>query len=201
MSRTSVRVLTASFSLLALLLVSTAAAGQSTLLYPHRETTVAWSMLGASEASDLSVILGGRAINDTSTVGFNVAVSENYGPSLGVTLEIGKTSFSEGIVGLERWTVLAGAKFTLRRGNRVIPFGQLLVGPAHYNVSMLTASVGDLKVALQPGGGVDIVLSSAMALRLGFDARVVFDRRPFSGDSINQFRFTTGFTYRSNFRF
>jgi len=198
------RVLTAFSSFLALLLVSTAAAAQSTLRYPHRETTVAWSVLGnslPSEVSDLSVLLGGRAINDTSTVGFSVAVSENYGPSLGVTLEIGKTSFSESIVGLEIWTVLAGPKFTLRRGNRVVPFAQFLVGPAHHNASVLRASAGDLNFALQPGGGVDIVLSSAVALRLGFDARVVFDRRPFAGDSINQFRFTTGFTYRSNFRF
>ena len=48
-------------------------------------------------------------------------------------------------------------------------------------------------------GGVDIALSNLVALRVGFDARILFDK-VFSGETENQFRFTTGITFRSNYK-
>ena len=51
----------------------------------------------------------------------------------------------------------------------------------------------------RPGGGIDVVLSDGVALRFGFDARILFDK-PFAGDTTHQFRFTTGITFRSNFK-
>ena len=49
---------------------------------------------------------------------------------------------------------------------------------------------------LQPGGGIDIVLTDTVALRFGADSRIYFD----SGRTNKDFRFTTGVTFRSNFK-
>ena len=44
--------------------------------YPSTETAVAWSVVkdfALSDASDVSMFLGGPSVNDTSALGFNVA--------------------------------------------------------------------------------------------------------------------------------
>ena len=82
-----------------------------------------------------------------------------------------------------------------RQVDRVAPFGQVLIGAAYYRLSNpgTSASVDGWDVALQPGGGFDIVLSDLVALRIGFDARVLF----IEGEAETEFRFTTEVTFRS----
>ncbi len=177
--------------------------------YPGIETTVGWSLLrdsSLSDISDLSILLGGPSLNDTSALGVAVAITENLNPWLGVTVDIGVNFFSQDLVGIEVFdfkilTILAGPKFTYRQADRVAPFGQLLIGGAYLNASvpLVGFSESEFNFVLQPGGGIDVVLSDGVALRFGFDARILFDR-PFAGDTTNQFRFTTGITFRSNFK-
>ncbi len=60
--------------------------------YPSTETAVAWSILkdfALSEASDVSMLLGGPSITDTSALGFNVATTANFNPWFGLTTEGG----------------------------------------------------------------------------------------------------------------
>ena len=64
------------------------------------------------------------------------------------------------------------------------------------DLTILGESGSEWDFALQPGGGVDVALSDAVALRFGVDVRVLFDK-PFSGDSHNQLRFTTGVVFRT----
>ena len=102
---------------------------------------------------------------------------------------------------MQVWTVLSGPKFTVRATDRVAPFGQVLFGVAYVNADIPLAglSESDWEFALQPGGGIDVVLSDRVALRFGLDARILFGK-PFVDHETNQLRFTTGVTFRSSFR-
>ena len=172
--------------------------------FPGTETAVAWSILkdfALSDASDVSMFLGGPSVNDTSALGFNVATTANFNHWFGLTTEGGGSFFSQDVLGIEIfdlqiWTIMSGPKFTLRTSERVAPFGQVLLGAALLNGNVLGESGSEWDFTLQPGGGVDVALSDAVALRFGVDLRVLFDK-PFSGDSHNQFRFTTGVVFRT----
>ena len=172
--------------------------------YPTTETAVAWPILkdfALSDASDVSMFLGGPSVNDTSALGFNVATTANFNYWFGLTTEGGGSFFSQDLLGIEIfdlqiWTIMSGPKFTLRKSERVAPFGQVLLGGALLNGTILGESGSEWDFALQPGGGVDVALSDAVALRFGVDVRVLFDK-PFSGDSHNQLRFTTGVVFRT----
>ena len=172
--------------------------------YPSTETAVAWSVVkdfALSEASDVSMFLGGPSVNDTSALGFNVATTANFNHWFGLTTEGGGSFFSQDVLGIEIfdirvWTIMSGPKFTLRKSERVAPFGQVLLGAAFLNGNVLGESGNEWDFALQPGGGVDVALSDAVALRFGVDVRVLFDK-PFSVDSHNQLRFTTGVVFRT----
>ena len=159
-----------------------------------------------SDGSDFSVLRGGPPLNDASALGFTVATTANVNEWLGVTTEGGAAFFSQDLVRIELfdaqlWTLLAGPKFTIRQADRVAPFVQLLAGAAYFNANVPLAGLSEngWDFALQPGGGVDIVLSDLVAVRVGFDARILFDK-VLSGDTSNQFRFTTGITFRSDFK-
>ena len=175
--------------------------------YPGIETTVGWSLLRDStlgDFSDLAVFLGGPSVNDTSALGVFVALTDNVNPWFGVTVDIGVNFFSQDLVGIDIFdfkilTLLAGPKFTYRQVDRVAPFGQFLIGAAYQYVSIPLADVveSELDFALQPGGGVDVALTDGVALRFGVDARILFGE---AGNTANQFRFTTGITFRSNFK-
>ena len=183
--------------------------GRQQGMYPSTETTVGWSLLRdftLSDASDLSVVLGGPSLADISVFGVYVAATENFTSWLGVTADIGVNFFSQDLVGIDIFdfqilTLLVGPKFTYREADRVAPFGQLLMGAAYLNANVPLAglSESDLDFVFQPGGGIDIALSDRVALRLGGDVRILADN-PFAGDAAHQFRFTTGITFRSDFR-
>ena len=164
--------------------------------YPSTETAVAWSVVKDFALSD-----GGPSVNDTSALGFSVATTANFNSWFGLTTEGGGSFLSQDLLGfeifdLQIWTIMSGPKFTLRKSERVAPFGQVLLGGALVNATILGESGSEWDFALQPGGGVDVALSDVVALRFGVDLRVLFDK-PFSGDSHNQFRFTTGVVFRT----
>ena len=152
-----------------------------------------------------STLAGSRLLNSRSTLGFGVAVTSNYTPWFGVTTEGGGNFFSQDVgvtrpFDLQTWTLLVGPKFTFRSASPVLkPFGQVLLGLDYVNASVPRAGFPDSawEFAIQPGGGVDIVVSEHVAVRLGLDGRILLD----NGDHhTNQLRFTTGITFRSNFK-
>ena len=166
--------------------------------YPSTETAVAWSVVKDFALSD-----GGPSVNDTSALGFNVATTANFNYWFGLTTEGGGSFFGQEIGNLplfdaQLWTIASGPKFTLRAADRVAPFAQVLLGGAYFNISAPLAGIseGGWDFVLQPGGGIDVVLSDVVGLRFGLDFRVLFDQ-PFSGGSHNQLRFTTGVVFRT----
>jgi len=181
--------------------------------FPGVETSLTWAVLkdfALSDVSDLRELLGRSSINSTSTMGFNVAVTGNRTPWLGATLEAGGSFLKQGLVGfdnvlidfeIQEWTVLAGPKFTIRQAGIVEPFVQFLAGGAYvsFEAPFDGVSFDFWDFVLQPGVGVDVVVSETVAVRLGFDGRVLSDRA-FKGPSSNQFRFTLGVTFRAAHR-
>jgi opacity protein-like surface antigen len=171
--------------------------------YPGAETAIAWSVVKTAAFADI-----GR--EDTSRRGINAAVSANANSWLGVTTEGGFNFLSDKNPAflvpfdVELYTIMAGPKFTLRQADRIAPFFHFLVGVAYSRLQLPGATESSWNLGLQPGGGVDIVLAEPVAVRLGIDWRSVFVDEPLSADglddTLNQFRFTLGVTFRSSFR-
>lgn len=94
------------------------------------------------------------------------------------------------------YTYMAGPRFFATAG-RVVPFGQFLAGGANESVSEEGASTysrSDNYLAIQPGGGVTILISDHVGVRVGVDYRLLF--MPSDSDmNEHDFRLTTGFTF------
>ncbi len=91
---------------------------------------------------------------------------------------------------------LGGPRYS-RRLRGVTPFGQLLVGAARETggVTIFRQSIAtaETKLALQPGGGVDVPLTGRLSARIGADYRRIFAKRKNTDQrSNNEFRFVAG---------
>jgi opacity protein-like surface antigen len=129
--------------------------------------------------------------------GLSVAATANYRSWFGATTELGVSFWPQDSGDpVQMWSLLVGGKFTVRRPAVVKPYAQVLAG--------LTYSRSG-PVAVQPlfdgwdslwqvGGGVDIVLSSQVAVRAGLDGRVLSDKF-LSGETTTQVRFSLGVTF------
>lgn len=100
------------------------------------------------------------------------------------------------------FTFLAGPRF-FRSFGGIVPFGQFLVGAAHrtmtgeaYYYSDGPRGFGDSNThaAIQPGGGVTILLPHDVGLRIGVDYRQVLLPAAYDSDA-RDVRFTTGFAF------
>ena len=88
-------------------------------------------------------------------------------------------------------TFLAGVRLRLERGP-VVPFVQLLAGGARGRATLsglgAESSESATGLAIQPGGGVDVLLNDRMAARATFDYR----RISFESQTTNQIRVAVG---------
>lgn len=168
----------------------------------------------AADARKVELVAGygflhDTGIFDTSTsfpVGWTAGATFNLSPVLGIVGEFGASYKSEsasefGITAnadLNVYSFMAGPKFTSRGHSRVSPYFQALAGIARVSLGASvdvfgfseSASESVTKFAFQPGGGVDILLSESIALRVGGDYR-----RIFADEGTNEFRLVTGFTF------
>lgn len=103
-------------------------------------------------------------------------------------------------------TFMAGPRFSAKRG-RLVPYAQVLVGAAHLRTSTLFPEAAEFSItdrvvvtetefALQPGGGLSVLVTEHLGVRVGADFRTIID---FVGgadnDYTNEFRVLTGFTF------
>ncbi len=96
----------------------------------------------------------------------------NFDRSLALVGEVGseRASNIDGTTaGLTLTSFLVGPRYSWHRGNRVVPFGQLLLGGAHASGDLTPAASGlagsENAFAMTAGGGVDVKLASHLALR------------------------------------
>ena len=149
--------------------------------YPGTETSLGWALVNDNAA--------------TSPLGFNVAATSNFNSWIGLTTEGGANFDSNNIANVQLYSILSGPKFTLRTVDRIAPFGQLLAGATYTRLSAFGSTADAWAFALQPGGGIDIVMTDTVALRFGADTRIHLNSA-----TNKDFRFTVGITFRSNFK-
>jgi hypothetical protein len=102
---------------------------------------------------------------------------------------------------------LFGPRFTFRRYERVVPFVHVLFGPAHISGELDHTAIflpfgtvlpqgfskSDTALAVAPGGGVDLVLNSRIAVRL-LEIDYVMTR--FYGERQDDGRASAGLVFR-----
>jgi peptidoglycan-associated lipoprotein len=95
---------------------------------------------------------------------------------------------------------LAGARYALARGDRIVPFGQVLLGGAHASGALTPAPSGLAasanSFAMTAGGGVDITLTRHLALRAVQADYFLTRFNNGANDQQNNFRVGTGIVYR-----
>jgi len=134
-------------------------------------------------------------LEELSSMGFFVSVANNVNPWAGLVLE-GSGHYFRDIANIpsfngDIYTLGLGPRFTARTGT-LAPFAQFLVGAAYFRASAMNADATDWDFLLQPGGGLDVVLSDRFAVRVGLDFPTVFD----SGVTDTHVRFSVGATFR-----
>ena len=99
------------------------------------------------------------------------------------------------------YTFMGGPRFFIKRG-RMVPFAEILAGAAHLRLNttaptVLDADATDTKFALQPGGGVTILLTPNVAARAAVDyRRIVFTNDgDFDEEDDSQVRFIAGVVF------
>src|SRR3954462_359867 len=119
-------------------------------------------------------------------LGWYVDVAGNVGPMLAVVGEVSGAYKSETMaVGtssvdatLRLHTFMGGVRVAARTNPKLVPFGQVLLGAARLSggvtasgpaTSVLAASDSDTEFAVQVGGGVNVMASDRVGVRLGAD--------------------------------
>ena len=170
--------------------VAAPAAAQDT---PKAELSVGYNWLGAKQSGD-----------DEWTKfpkGFYFDVAGNVSDTLSIVGQItgnykhfGEDDFDE--FDLNVHTFMGGIRGS--SPGRVRGFGQILVGGVNFKASDDTDSVSETDFGLQLGGGVNVLGSGGVGLRLGLDYLRVFtkdDGEVIGADDLNGFRFSVGVTF------
>jgi hypothetical protein len=136
-------------------------------------------------------ILHDSTAQETFPTGWLFATTGNVTRMLGIVSEVGgnyKTVDVSGTdVNLRVHSFLGGLRF-MNRTEKAVPFAQFLVGAVNGQASVLGASDSSTDLAFQPGGGVDIMMSEKIGIRLQGDYRITRS----DGYNSSQFRFAAG---------
>jgi hypothetical protein len=165
-------------------------APRATSTFPAWETSAAWSLLQTTR----SIPLGWTASVSGSVTPWMSVVGEAGGNYTSLNVEGTK------LIGSDAHPFLGGSRFIGRFANgRVNPFGQMLAGVTRVSVGggvfedWFGVSGSGYFFTMQPGGGIDIGLSDAVALRMQVDVRTVF----IDGGHGTSFRFAPGIVIRT----
>jgi hypothetical protein len=153
--------------------------------FSRRETSVGWAFLHASE----------DFVDVNSTLGWNFSHTTNLASWLGIVADIGghyKTElFGFADVDVMEHTFMGGPRFSFRESHLAVPFAQVLLGLARYDLNAEDEHRSFHDFALQPGGGVDLG-GPNVAARFELGWRRVFD----DAGSSNEFRIVVGAVFR-----
>ena len=115
------------------------------------------------------------SVRETGMKGFVAAVTGNIGERFGIVGEISGNYWSNDLPGdfdpyLRIHSFLAGLKIRPRAG-RIEPYGQVLAGITHIRGRIFREPGSNMLFTIQPGGGVDIILSSRAGIRVQTDSQ------------------------------
>jgi hypothetical protein len=161
---------------------------------------VATPVFAQESAGDVAIgysILHDSDAEETFPMGWLFAGGVNLGSNVALVGEAGGNYKTVSVLGtdvnLRVHSFLGGVRVQNRRP-KAMPFGQVLVGLAHMGASALGEGDSSNGFAIQPGGGVDIPLSSSLGARVQGDYRMIRS----DGETGNEFRF--GFSLVFAFR-
>jgi len=136
--------------------------------------------------------------------GVTGGLAYNVNKWLGVASDLGEYHFRRDLNGQPvkggQFAYLLGPRFNLRRFDYFVPFAQFLVGGTHTGLP-LNGDGGQNAIALDAGGGVDVVFSKNWAWRF---AQIDYLATHSSGSALgtnhqNNLRLGTGIVYRWGF--
>ena len=144
-----------------------------------------------------------HALSDTLPVGWYVDLAGNVNRWFGVVAEVGGAYRTKReSVAINRTvdvtstlhTFMGGVCLSARINRRIILFHPVLIGGAHASVSAddvgVTLSPSETKFALQPGIGVNLMVTDKVGVQVAADYRRVFLGEDRGGE--NESRFTIG---------
>ncbi len=132
-------------------------------------------------------ILHDSEAEETFPMGWLFAGAANLGRNVAVIGEVGGNYKSVDVLGTDvnlRVHSFLGGIRVHNRTPKVMPFGQVLIGLAHMGASVLGEGESANGFAIQPGGGVDIPLTSSLGARIQGDYRIIRSE----GETGNEFR-------------
>lgn len=197
------------------------AAGLAGWLILALPSSAAAQEIGSLPLPLVEVSAGYALMRDTTVdqqypAGWYLSGAVNLTQWLGLVGEAGGSYWSEDTVigGMQlalsekrrAYTFMAGARFFHKTG-RIVPFGQFLAGVERRRFEQTQRWMGDgphggpdtwsppsaTNFAIQPGGGVTVLLTENVGVRAAGDYRCVIDID--DDDVRNEFRFLTGFTF------
>lgn len=151
----------------------------------------AWAQQTPAPVFEISGTYSYVRISDTKTNynGASLSFALNAKPWLGVVADIGgyHEATLQGFPSGNLVSYLFGPRISYRKGERIAPFAQVLLGGVYDTVSAQNA------LAIAPGGGFDLKVTPHVALRLG---EVDYLMTRFGRQTQNNLRFSTGIVFR-----
>ena len=142
--------------------------------------------------------LSGDASGKSFPKGWYFDVAGNVTPMVSIVGQVSGNykHFDDEDINITIHSFMAGVRGSSQ--GRVRGYGQLLVGGASLKGSDDTDSGSETDLALQVGGGVNVMGSGPVGLRLGMDYIRVMAKdggEVLGGDGLNGFRFAVGITF------
>jgi opacity protein-like surface antigen len=143
-------------------------------------------------------------LGESLPAGWYASVCGNVTNAVGIVADFGGNYKTVGVAGVAEVSVnihsfQGGLRFSSYR-SAVTPYLQVLAGGTRFSAEGsafgFSASESTTKFSLQPGVGFTFRLSDSVGLGIGGDYRAIFA----DGDTVNEFRFTAGLTFRSGSR-
>lgn len=155
---------------------------------PHYEVSGSYSYVRAESN-------GGFNLN-----GASATFAHRFTDNLSVLADVGGYKFGGLPPGLSSsmYMYLFGPRFSVRKWDRVIPFGQVLFGAGRLNANSGGIDAGDNSFAMSFGGGADLNIRRRWAVRM-FQADYLLTRFAHTDGSSatqNDIRISTGIVYR-----
>jgi hypothetical protein len=155
-----------------------------TMPVPAGQVMVGYAFMRDLDASDINFPAGwvfSGAVNPSRWLGVVGEATGSYNNK--VDLGFARPKFEARV-----YTFMGGPRFFKQVG-RVAPFGQVLAGVANRQIGGFDKT----DFAFQPGGGVTVLLTDRVGLRLAGDYRCIIDSAQGDTSYTNELRFVTGF--------